>query len=182
VIYDLPFGKGKAYGGGWSGPVNTAFGNWQVTVIERATSGFPVFVFNSDNESGVNFEYNFLPVNRPDQVCAPNSGSRNIKHWFNTSCLVPAAVGQLGTASRTPVSGPNFVNTDFSLIKRFLITESVGLDFRTEIFNLFNHPQFGSPGNDMSQAFGGTASSQFGVINSTVNNPRLIQFALKLAF
>jgi carboxypeptidase family protein len=182
VIYDLPFGKGKAYGGGWTGPMNAAFGNWQVTLIEKVTSGFPVFVFNSDNQSGVNFEYNFLPVNRPNQVCDPTSGSRNIHHWFNTSCLVPAAPGTLGTANRTPVSGPDFVNTDFSLIKRFLVTERVGLDFRAEIFNLFNHAQFGSPGNDMAQAVGGTASSQFGVINSTVNNPRLVQFALKLTF
>ncbi len=182
VIYDLPFGKGKAYGGGWSGPMNAAFGNWQITVIEKVTSGFPVFVFNSDNQSGVNFEYNFLPVNRPNQVCDPKSGSRSISHWFNTGCLTPAPVGELGTASRTPVSGPDFVNTDFSLIKRFLVTERVGLDFRAEIFNLFNHPQFGLPGNDMSQAFGGTASPSFGVINTTVNNPRLVQFALKLTF
>jgi len=182
VIYDLPFGKGKKFGADWSKPLNVAFGNWQVTVIERVNSGFPVFVFNSVNQSDVNFEYNFLPVNRPDQVCDPNSGSRNINQWFNTSCLVPAPVGQLGTASRTPVSGPNFVNTDFSLIKRFPMTERVGLDFRTEVFNLFNHAQFGAPGNDMSQPVGGPASSQFGVINSTVNNPRLIQFALKLSF
>jgi hypothetical protein len=187
VIYDLPFGKGKAYGGGWSGPMNAAFGNWQITVIEKATSGFPVFVFNSDNQSGVNFEYNFLPVNRPNQVCDPNSGSRSISHWINASCLTPAPVGELGTASRTPVSGPDFVNTDFSLIKRFLVTERVGLDFRAEIFNLFNHPQFGSPGNDMSQAFPTPTSPtqpspSFGVINTTVNNPRLVQFALKLTF
>jgi carboxypeptidase family protein len=182
VIYDLPFGRGKTYGNGWSGPMNAAFGNWQITVIEKAISGFPVFVFNSVNQSGVNFEYNFLPVNRPDQVCDPSGGSRTIAHWFNTSCLVPAPDGQLGTASRTPVSGPNFVNTDFSLIKRFAITERMGLDFRAEMFNIFNHPQFGLPGNDMAQGVGGTASSQFGVINSTVNNPRLIQFALKLTF
>jgi hypothetical protein len=68
------------------------------------------------------------------------------------------------------------------LIKRFAITERAGLDFRAEFFNLFNHAQFGMPGNDMAQAVGGQVSSQFGVINTTVNNPRLIQFALKLTF
>jgi hypothetical protein len=67
------------------------------------------------------------------------------------------------------------------------VTERVGLDFRAEIFNLFNHPQFGSPGNDMSQAFPTPTSPtqpspSFGVINTTVNNPRLVQFALKLTF
>ena len=187
VIYDLPFGKGKSMGNNWSGPVNAAFGNWQVTVIEKATTGFPVFVINSDNQSGVNFEYNFLPVNRPDQVCDPKSSHHSIHQWFNTSCLVPAGtasgiVGGLGDASRAPVSGPNFVNTDLSLIKRFLLTERVGLDFRAEFFNLFNHAQFGSPGSDLAAGVGGTVSSQFGVINTTVNNPRLIQFALKLNF
>lgn len=187
VIYDLPFGKGKAMGNNWSGPANAAFGNWQVTVIERATTGYPVFVVNSVNESLVNFEYNFLPVNRPDQVCNPDSGPRNRSEWFNTSCLVPAGTdsgisGGLGNASRAPISGPNFVNTDFSLIKRFLITERVGLDFRTEFFNLFNHAQFGLPGSDLSAGVGQQVSSQFGVINTTINNPRLIQFALKLSF
>ena len=81
--------KARRMGGNWSGPMNAAFGNWQVTLIERATTGFPVFVINSDNESEVNFEYNFLPVNRPDQICDPSSGGHSISQWFNTSCLVP---------------------------------------------------------------------------------------------
>lgn len=187
VIYDLPFGKGKSVGNNWSAPVNAAFGNWQLTVIEKATTGFPVFVSDSVNESGVNFEYNFLPVNRPDQVCNPKSSNHSISKWFNTSCLVPAGtksgiIGGLGDASRAPVSGPNFVNTDLSLIKRFAFTERVGLDFRTEFFNLFNHAQFGPPGADLAAGVGQQVSSQFGVINTTVNNPRLIQFALKLSF
>ena len=124
---------------------------------------------------------------RPDQICDPNSGHQSISHWFNTSCLVPAGttsgiIGGLGNASRTPASGPNFVNTDLSFIKRFLVTERVGLDFRAEFFNLFNHAQFGLPGSDLAAGVGGTPSSQFGVINTTVNNPRLVQFALKLNF
>ena len=185
VIYDLPFGKGKAYGSSWSGPVNAAFGNWQVTLIERAISGFPVFVTNSVNESSVNFEYNFVPVNRPDQTCNAKSGfHQSLSEFFNTGCFTPAAAGELGTANRSPLSGPDFVNTDFSLIKRFVLTERVGLDFRAEFFNLFNHAQFGSPGSDIaeSSASGSQPSSQFGVINSTVGNPRVIQFALKLTF
>jgi hypothetical protein len=187
IIYDLPFGKGKSIGNDWSGPVNAAFGNWELTVIEKATTGFPVFVSDSVNQSGVNFEYNFLPVNRPDQVCNPKSSHHSRSQWFNTSCLVPAGtasgiMGGLGDASRAPVSGPNFVNTDLSLIKRFPLTERVGLDFRAEFFNLFNHAQFGLPGADLAAGVGQQVSSQFGVINTTVNNPRLIQFALKLSF
>jgi len=63
-----------------------------------------------------------------------------------------------------------------------VVTERVGLDFRAEFFNLFNHAQFGLPGEDLAAGVGQQPSSQFGVINSTVGNPRLIQFALKLQF
>jgi hypothetical protein len=80
------------------------------------------------------------------------------------------------------VFGPDFVNTDFSLIKRFAITERTGVDFRAEFFNIFNHPQFGLPNADIATSFGNPNSSTFGIVNSTVNNPRLLQFALKLTF
>jgi hypothetical protein len=186
VIYDLPFGKGKAFGGNWSGPVNAAFGGWQATLIEKVTSGFPVFVVNSVNESGVNFEDNFATDNRPMQICSPTGIHQTHQEWFNPACFTQAPVGELGTASRTPLSGPDFVNTDFSLIKRFNITERVGADFRAEFFNLFNHAQFGLPNADLAS---GTVSGvkqplagNLGTITYTVNNPRLIQLALKLTF
>jgi Carboxypeptidase regulatory-like domain len=182
IIYDLPFGQGKAFGSNWSGTVNAILGGWQATVIEKVTTGFPVFVVNSVNESGVNFEDNFATDNRPNQVCNPTGASQTIQHWFNPACFVQAPPGELGTASRTPLSGPNFVNTDFSLIKRFKLTESVGADFRAEFFNLFNHAQFGLPNADLAAAAGNPLSSNFGTVTYTVNNPRLIQFALKLTF
>ena len=82
----------------------------------------------------------------------------------------------MGNANRVPVVGPDFVNTDFSIIKRFALPrEGMGLNFRAEFFNLFNHAQFGMPVNDIS-------APGFGAVNSTVNNPRLIQFALKLTY
>jgi hypothetical protein len=178
VIYDLPFGKGKSFGSGWSGPVNAILGNWQVNVIERILSGFPVFVFDSNNQSGVFFQQNASNNNRPNQTCNPTSGHPTLTEWFNTSCFTPAPVGELGNAPRAPVNGPDFVNTDFSAIKNFPLSyrERMNLQFRAEFFNLFNHAQFGLPTADIN------AGSQFGVINSTVNNPRVIQFALKLAF
>ncbi|HTS31306.1 MAG TPA: carboxypeptidase-like regulatory domain-containing protein [Bryobacteraceae bacterium] len=176
VIYQLPFGKGRPFGSGWGGPAQTILGNWEITVIEKATSGFPVFVVDSNNASGVNFQNNGNSLNRPNQTCNPSSGSATLSQWFNTSCFAAPPDGELGNASRTPVSGPRFVNTDFSLIKHFILREPLRLDFRSEFFNLFNHPQFGLPGADFN------SPATFGVINSTVNNPRLVQFALKLAF
>jgi Carboxypeptidase regulatory-like domain len=182
IIYDLPFGKGKAIGSNWSRPVNALLGGWQATVIEKITTGFPVFIVNSVNDSGVNFEDNFATNNRPIQVCNPTATHQTIQQWFNPNCFTQAPVGELGTASRTPLSGPGFVNTDFSVIKRFAITERVGADFRAEFFNLFNHPQFGLPNADLASGFGNPVNSHLGTIIYTVNNPRLVQFALKITF
>jgi hypothetical protein len=132
-------------------------------------------VVDSNNGSGVNFQNNGNSLNRPNQTCSPGGGG-SLSQFFNTSCFSAPAAGELGNASRTPLSGPDFVNTDFSVIKHFPIRESIRLDLRTEIFNLFNHAQFATPGSDFNSL------ATFGVINSTVNNPRLVQFALKLAF
>ncbi len=216
VIYDLPLGKGKHFGSGWSGPANTVLGNWQVTVIEKVTSGFPVFVVDSNAfPSGVSFlNNNGASLMRPDLVGDPNKAGpvaanptciapaqvHTVANWFNPCAFAfPAVVtvtipgtippktvtvGELGNASRTPLSGPDFVNTDFSVIKQFALPwENMGVNFRAEFFNLFNHPQFATP-----NAAGGlgipdiAAPKGFGAINSTVNGPRLVQFGLKLTF
>ena len=179
VIYDLPLGRGKKFGGNWNSATNTALGNWQLTLIEHISSGFPVPLIDSFNQSGVFFNNggNGNNYNRPNQVagCNPYAADHGKLQWINGSCFTPA-IGVLGNANRVPVVGPDFVNTDFSIIKQFALPrEGMGLNFRAEFFNLFNHAQFGMPVNDIS-AFG------FGQVNSTVNNPRLVQFALKLTF
>jgi hypothetical protein len=211
ILYDLPFGKGKHFGSTWSGATNAILGNWQLNVIERATSGFPLFVVDSGDGSGVFFSYNGNTFQRPNQVgdpnragpvagnpgCAAPSRIHTIENWFNPCAFEQAptftfnagtpqefTVGELGTAARSPVYGPRFVNTDFSVIKDFPLSfrEGMNLQFRAEFFNLFNHPQFylGGAGGSGEQDI--NAGSTFGVINNTVNNARLIQFALKLNF
>jgi hypothetical protein len=177
IIYELPFGKGRMFGSSWNKGLDMALGHWEVNVIEKAVSGFPVFIVDSANDSGVNFENNGNSLNRPNQTCNPMSGfTQSLSQFFNTSCFSAPAAGELGTAGRTPLSGPNFVNTDFSVIKHFPFRESMRVDFRAEFFNFFNHAQFAQPGADIN------SPSTFGIINSTVNNPRVIQFALKMAF
>ncbi len=211
VLYELPFGKGKRYGNDWSGASDAIFGHWQVNLIERATSGFPLFVVDSADESGVFFSYNGNTLQRPNEVgdpnkagpvagnpgCAAPSRIHTLQNWFNpcafekapTFVLNPGTpqqvtVGELGTAPRAPVYGPRFVNTDFSIFKDFPLPfrEAMKLQFRAEFFNLFNHAQYYLNG------FAGTGEqdintpSSFGVVNNTVNNPRLIQFALRLNF
>jgi len=198
VLYDLPFGKGRHFGGNWSGATNALLGNWHLDVIQHVTSGFPLFVVDSGDESGIFFSYNGGTFQRPNQVgdpnkagpvagnpgCAAPSQIHTIQNWFNPCAFAPAPDGQLGIAARAPVYGPRFVNTDFSVIKDFPLSfrEGMNLQFRAEFFNLFNHPQFymGGAGGSGQQDI--NASSSFGVINNTVNNARLIQFALKLNF
>ena len=187
VIYDLPFGRGKRFGSDWSNLTDSLLGGWQLTLIEKITSGFGDPLIDSANGnfvgpgvSGVTFNTggNGNNFNRPDQVpgCDP-SANQTKTQYINPACFVHAPFGQLGDASRVPVYGPDFVNTDFSVIKRFKLPwENMDLNFRTEIFNLFNHAQFGLPVADIN------APSGFGAVNSTVNNPRLIQFGLKLTF
>jgi Carboxypeptidase regulatory-like domain len=181
IIYDLPFGKGRKWGSNWNGAANAIAGGWEMTVIEKATSGFPIFVIDSNNTSGAGLENaNDESLIRPNQTCNPVLSNPTLSEYFNTACFSQPAPGELGNAKRTPLSGPDFVNTDFSIIKHFVPREGMRVDFRTEFFNLFNHPQFGAPGGNGSGA--DFNSPTFAVINYTVNNPRLVQFALKLAF
>ena len=203
VIYDLPFGHGRQFGGSWNNVTNTIAGNWQMTLIERISSGFPVPLIDSTNQSGTAFNsggdsYNF---NRPNRVA--NCDVYKVDHALygkyqkiNPACFTTAGQivngvnvgGELGNAGRVPVIGPDFVNSDVSLIKKFLLPRrDTSLDFRAEFFNLFNHTQYGMPGQDIGVATvdkSGVIVSPngFGAVNSTVNNPRLIQLALKLTY
>jgi hypothetical protein len=198
VLYDLPFGKGKHFGSNWNGATNAILGNWSVNVIERAISGFPLFVVDSSNGSGVPFFWNSgTSFDRPNEVGDPNKPGQvaanpsctapaqihTLTNWFNPCAFVKAPAGELGTAPRAPVSGPRFVNTDFSAVKNFPLREGMNLQFRAEFFNLFNHPQF-YLGGDGSFGFMQNIASptSFGIVNNTVGTPRVIQFALKLNF
>jgi hypothetical protein len=108
--------------------------------------------------------------------------TRTLEDWFNPCAFTQAAPGKLGNAQRAPIDGPHFVNTDLSFIKHLpLPYEGMRLDFRAEFFNVWNHAQFYLQGG-ASQMQDIEAASSFGVVNGTVNNPRVIQFALKLNF
>jgi hypothetical protein len=212
VLYDLPFGKGKRYGGDWSAVPNAIAGGWHVNIIEKATSGFPLFVVDSNNGafagSDVNFQWNGSSLNRPNEVGDPNRAGpvaanptctaptrvHTLANWFNPCAFMEAptfvinpgpnqfTVGELGTANRTPLYGPRFVNTDFSLFKNFPIHENYTVQFRAEFFNLFNHLQAGLTGNSATLLQDISSPSSFGVVNEPVHDPRVIQFALRLDF
>lgn len=209
VLYDLPFGKGKRFGSNWSGAANAILGHWQVNVIERAESGFPLFVVDSANlgptfgappaagNTGQDLNYNFFSFNRPVLVGDPNRPGdqggqtgcptqvHTIQNWLNPCAFTHAPPGEIGTAPRAPAYGPRFVNTDFSILKDFPLPfrEAMNLQFRAEFFNLFNHPQFfigGFAGLGLIDV--NASPGNFSVLNQQVNNPRLVQFALRLNF
>jgi hypothetical protein len=202
VLYNLPFGKGRYFGSNWSGATNVLLGNWQINVIERAESGFPLFVVDSADESGVFFFYNGLVLQRPNEVGNPNKAGQvaanptciapakihTLTNWFNPCAFEKAPAGELGDANRAPAYGPRYVNTDFSIIKDFPlpVREGMNLQFRAEFFNLFNHPHFFLPGIAGTGEQDINSPSSFGVvsqtINQTVNDARSVQFALKLTF
>jgi hypothetical protein len=219
ILYDLPVGKGKRFGGEWGGVTNALLGNWQVTLIQKITSGFPLFLVDSANGlfsgSGVNFQWNGASLNRPIQIADPtkpgivmaNSNVQchylvgqtvpgtgqaglaptkvhGIPSWFNPCAYDHAPAGQLSPLPRAPMSGPGYVNTDFSAVKNFALPwrEGMALQFRAEFFNLFNHPQLYLSGNPSFFMQDVSSTSTFGTVNGTVNNPRVIQFALRLDF
>ena len=110
-------------------------------------------------------------------------GKQTLDCWFNPAAFVipPLAPGQkfahqFGNAGNGTLVGPDQVNFDFALLKRFTLTERTLLEFRAEFFNLFNTPQFGLP-NTNPDVPGGASIS-----NTLPDNQREIQFGLKLSF
>jgi hypothetical protein len=172
MVYQLPFGKGQRFASGANGVLQQFVGNWQINLISHMTSGVPLGLESGSYGAGIDYATDYV---RPDQTCGGKLSKHSVAEFFNTSCFPDPAAGVLGLASRTPISGPDFINFDASLFKDFTLHNSARLQFRTETFNVFNHPQFAQPGNV-------TDTPEFGMITTTVNNPRLIQFALKLVF
>ena len=115
-------------------------------------------------------------------IGAPNDGPRTVDAWISRSAfqrLNPQTqAGQFGDAGRNIARGPSYTNVDVSLVRTFQLTHGVTrgatLQFRAEAFNVANHPNFGLPVGDLN-------SANFGRILSA-GPPRLMQFALKLAF
>jgi hypothetical protein len=186
-VYDLPFGHGQRYMSDASGVVGKVVSGWGVDGVTTFQKGFPVPIsFGGSNGISQNgFTQNFGL--RPNVVPGCNKsaahtiapGTTNNVVWFNTSCFVGPAEWGFGDESRVDatIRGAGINNWDFALFKttNFGPENKLGLQFRTEFFNTFNRVQFGPPGGTLG-------SSTFGIVNSQLNNPRLIQFALKFLF
>jgi hypothetical protein len=118
---------------------------------------------------------------RPDVTCNANDFTHDPAKWFNTSCFNNNFIGRYGTSGRNTIFGAPTHDFDFAMLKKFtLARESRYLQFRSEIFNLFNHPNFDNPNvTDTSSTFGKITSA--GVQDARASS-RQIQFALRLVF
>jgi len=178
-VLDLPFGHGKRFAAGLSGVADKAVSGWGIDGVTTFQRGFPLKIgfAGSTPLEGANLGVSNV---RPDVVAGCHKeGPRTTTEWFNTACFTAPPDWGFGSESRvdSTLRAAGINNFDFAIFKRTNFAERYGLEFRTEFFNLFNHPQFGFPSQNLG-------SADFGAISSTVpsTNPRLIQFALKFVF
>jgi hypothetical protein len=187
-VLDLPFGHGKAYLSGMTGVADKVVSGWGVDGITTFQRGFPLKISYSGTTPAEAANLGIANV-RPNVVagCDKKAGGGTVANWFNTDCFATPPDWGFGSEARVDsvLRGDGAKNFDFAIFKRTTIAEKVGVEFRTEFFNLFNHPQFGIPGegfNGTPASPGVPAGNGFGQVTSTIGNPRLIQFAMVFRF
>jgi hypothetical protein len=165
-VYQVPFFRGTG------GLVEGLLGGWRANAIFVAQSGAPFTVNLSIDRANIGAG----PAQRPDQRHDPNlpGGQQTPERWFDTAAFALQAPFTFGNAPRNSVIGPGYANLDFALAKTWAMPGASELEFRWEIFNLFNRANFDLP----NRIFG---NPNFGRIFSA-KNPREMQFGVRLAF
>ena len=178
-VLDIPVGKGRKFMSNANGLLNAAVGGWGVQGVTTIQSGFPLHLTTNSNNTN-----SFGGGQRPNvtagcDVSTSGSAQSRLGDWINQSCFSQPAPFTFGNESRNDATlrSAGIANWDFSAFKSFAVAPEgkANLQFRAEFFNIFNRTQFGYPG----QAYG---SSSFGVVTTQTNQPRLVQFALRLSF
>jgi len=150
---------------------------WSSGVIAEFRTGSPLGVVEQVNRTNA-----FSDSQRPDVVGSPDlpggrSRADQIERWFNTSAFAQPAQYKFGNAGRTSGYGPGAIIVDISILKEFVVHERHRVQFRTEMLNSINNPNFGLPGLQRG-------SPTFGRITSLIdgNQARIIQFGLHYKF
>jgi hypothetical protein len=176
-VVDLPVGKGKKLLGNVNGIADKVVSGWGINGISTFQRGFPLGFSTAENLTN-----SYGGGSRPNVVSGvnksiPGSATSRLNEWFNVAAFSQPPAFTFGGESRTdPVlRGQGVNNWDFALFKNTGLTERLELQFRAEFFNLFNRVQFGDPGTTLG-------TPQFGEVTSQMNQPRLIQFGLRLTF
>jgi Carboxypeptidase regulatory-like domain len=171
AVYPLPFAKTSR---GW---MHRTLSGWRASGSVTVQSGAP-FTVNLSSAAGQDVAHIGLVsgnnLERPNLVSNPNNGPHTAAEWFNTAAFVLPAQNTFGSAGRNVVTGPGLASVDLSLQKEGTLHEGLKLQFRLDLYNALNHPNFDLPG----RIFG---AANFGVITSA-EDPREFQFALKLMF
>ena len=178
-VYQLPFGPGhKLLGTGFLG---RAVGGWQISGLSTFQSGHPFDIYSLRDS-----EYTGL-TNRPDLVGSPSIPADAPRNQFGppVTAFAVQPFGRPGSLGRNTFTGPRYYDTDINLVKDFAIRERLNLQFRAEVYNIFNRVQFDNPGSSSDTI---ASPGTFGQSLSTITQPdvttsaRQIQLALKLRF
>ncbi len=174
VLYDLPVGRGRRYDIS-NRVLDAVAGGWQLGSILTYQSGFPLTISANARDSsniGAGFD-------RPNAVAGVDPilprDQQTTDHFFNKAAFSAQVFGTFGNVGRDTLVGPRTLNLDASLIKDFKFAERKLLQFRWEMFNALNHPNWGDPNTNFY-------SSGFGSITGTRTAMRQMQFALKIVF
>ncbi|MFN0166574.1 MAG: carboxypeptidase regulatory-like domain-containing protein [Bryobacteraceae bacterium] len=172
LSYDLPFGKGKAFGNGASRGADLLIGGWRFSGIIDTTTGIPNKVTTVDN-SGTGYGAH------PDRICDPRNvpGGQGRLQWFNTGCFRQTEFGVWGNSPLGVFEDPGIANANLAILKSIPVGgEGRELAFRTDLFNAFNHTQWGAANNSLT-----TGNVNYGRILAT-RPPRQIQLSLTFRF
>jgi Carboxypeptidase regulatory-like domain/TonB dependent receptor/TonB-dependent Receptor Plug Domain len=179
-VYELPLGPGRTFL--TKGPISHIAGGWRLSGVANLRSGRPFTLKAGNNDSILGGPRGGGMVSAFADCLADGSlaGSdeQSIDRWFDKNAY-STPPGRLGTCGRNTLRGPNYVNFDMGLARTFdfyFFGEGRRLEFRWEMFNMFNTPQFGLPAANISN------TPTAGTISTLAGDPRVMQFALKFAF
>jgi hypothetical protein len=182
-IYDLPFGKGKAYAATAPFWLNEIIGGWKL-------SGLPIWHTGNAYQANSNAFVAGFANNAPATLIGHidltrakvnGGGGHTLYAYSDPTAALAAFTGPTGfqIGTRNNLRGPGYFVMDLGLGKTFPISEDrVNLKFRCDAFNVFNHPSFNTPITDITEA----AGVPFGTISSTASGARVLQGALRLEF
>jgi len=179
-VLDLPFGTGQRFANKLASPAAVLISGWSVSGITTFQSGFPLFL--TEAQSNPLTQFFGGGALRPNVVpgCKKKisgSAESRLNEWFNTSCFTYPGDYTFGNEPRVDanLTSAGVNNYDFAVMKSTSLGERTNVQFRAEFFNIFNRVQFAPPVTQQG-------SSNFGEILSQVNQPREIQFSLRVNF
>ena len=174
VTYDLPFGKGKPLLKN-SRTLDRIVGGWSANAVGILQTGFPLSVTQPNNNSVFGASYQLPNATGVSPVTSGSTDER-INGWLNAAAFSQSPQFTFGNLTRfLNVRGPSLFNWDVSVFKAFSVRERIKAQFRAEALNATNTPYFGNPNTTLT-------NSQFGVVSSQINNPRLVQLGTRVTF